>query len=106
MASRASSLAKQGRRLDNDDKSRRWRKFDKRKEPATKKDTDEEPFGDDTKFVVHQLKSAFRKLQDVGKAFNIMAPHEAYKDPSIKGLACRIHWLVEKLEEPRLGQAG
>jgi hypothetical protein len=65
MASRGPPPAKQGRREDDDDESRRRRKLEKGKEPATK-DADEEPFFDDTKFAVDLLKSAFRKLEDVG----------------------------------------
>ena len=71
--------------------------MEKGKEPATK-DADEEPFVNDTKFAVDLLRSAFRKLQDVGEAFDIKAPHEVDKDPSVKGLAFRIHGLAEKLE--------
>jgi hypothetical protein len=56
------------------------------------------PFVDDTKFVVDVLRSAFRKLQDVGEAFDIKAPHEVDKVPSVKGLTFRIHGLAEKLE--------
>jgi hypothetical protein len=44
------------------------------------------------------LRSAFRKLEDVGAAFDIEAHHDVYKDPSMKGVAFRIHGLVEKLE--------
>jgi hypothetical protein len=58
----------------------------------------QEPFVDDTKFVVDLLRSAFIKLQNVGKAFHIKAPHEVDKDSSKKGLAFRIHRLAEKLE--------
>jgi hypothetical protein len=69
----------------------------KGKEPATK-DAVEELFFDDTKFVVDLLKSAFRKLEDVGAVFDIKAHHEVDKDPSVKGLAFKIHWLAERLE--------
>jgi hypothetical protein len=72
--------------------------LEKGKELATK-DADEEPFFDDTKFAVDQLKGAFRKLEDVGAAFNIKAHHEVDKDPSMKGLAFRIHGLAERLEK-------
>jgi hypothetical protein len=44
------------------------------------------------------LRSAFRKLEGVGEAFDIKAHHDVYKDPSVKGLAFRIHRLAEKLE--------
>jgi hypothetical protein len=64
----------------------------------TTKDADKEPFFDDTKFAVDLLRSAFRKLEVVGKAFNIKTPQEVDKDPSAKGLAFRIHGLDEKLE--------
>jgi hypothetical protein len=53
---------------------------------------------DNTKFVVELLRSAFRKLEGVGEAFDIKAHHDVYKDPSMKGLALRIHELAEKLE--------
>jgi hypothetical protein len=49
----------------------------------------------DNKFAAELLRSAFRKLQ---KAFDIKAHHDAYKDPTLKGLAFRIHGLAEKLE--------
>jgi hypothetical protein len=71
--------------------------LEKRKEPAAK-DADEEPLFDDNKFVAELLRSAFRKLQGVGKAFDIKAHHDVYKDPTLKGLAFRIHGLAEKLE--------
>jgi hypothetical protein len=80
--------------------------LEKGKETATK-DADEEPFFNNTKFVVDLLKSAFRKLQDVGAAFNIKAHHEVDKDPSVKGLTFRIHRLAERLEKlPVVKQAG
>jgi hypothetical protein len=88
---------KRGRREDDDDESRRQKKLEKGKEPAAK-DADEEPLFNDTKFVVELLKSAFRKLEDVGEAFDIKAHHDVYKDPSVKGLAFKIHELAEKLE--------
>jgi hypothetical protein len=69
----------------------------KGKEPAAK-DADEEPLFNNTQFVVELLKSAFRKLEGVGEAFDIKARHDVYKDPSVKGLAFRIHGLDEKLE--------
>jgi hypothetical protein len=71
--------------------------LEKGKEPATKV-ADEEPFFDDTKFVVKLLRSAFRKLEDVGATFDIKAHHDVYKDPSVKALAFMIHGLAEKLE--------
>jgi hypothetical protein len=70
--------------------------LEKGKESAAKH-TDEEPLFDDTKFAVELLKSAFRKLEDVGEAFDIKGHHDVYKDPSVKGLAFRIHELAEKL---------
>jgi hypothetical protein len=65
--------------------------------PAAK-DADEEPLFDDNKFTAEVLRSAFRKLQGVGEAFDIKAHHDVYKDPTMKGLAFRIHGLAEKLE--------
>jgi hypothetical protein len=62
------------------------------------KDADEEPLFDNTKFAVELLRSAFRKLEGVGEAFDIKAHHDVYKDLSVKGLAFRIHGLAEKLE--------
>jgi hypothetical protein len=44
-------------------------------------------------------RSAFRKLEGVGDAFDIKAHNDVYKDPSVKGLAFRIHGLAEKLEK-------
>jgi hypothetical protein len=44
------------------------------------------------------LKSASRKLEGVGDAFDIKTHHDVYKDTSVKGLAFRIHGLPEKLE--------
>jgi phenylalanine-4-hydroxylase len=97
MASRNPPSSKRGRREDDNDESHCWNKLEKRKEPVTK-DVDEEPFFDDTKSAVDLLRSALRKLEDVGVAFDIKAHHDVYKDPSVKGLAFRIHGLVEKLE--------
>jgi hypothetical protein len=71
--------------------------LEKGKEPATK-DADEEPFFDDTKSAVDLLRSAFRKIEDVGAAFDIKVHHDEYKDPSVKGLAFRIHRLAKNLE--------
>jgi hypothetical protein len=97
MVSRSPPPSKWGRRKDNDDESRCRKKLEKGKEPATK-DANEEPFFDDTKFIVELLRSAFRKLEDVGAAFDIKVHHDVYKDPSMKGLAFKIHGLAEKLE--------
>jgi hypothetical protein len=66
--------------------------------PSAAKDADEEPLFDDTKFVVELLRSAFRKLQGVGTAFDIKVPHDVYKDPSVKGLTFMNHGSTEKLE--------
>jgi hypothetical protein len=96
MASRSPPLSKRGRREDDDDESRRRKKLEKGKEPAAK-DADEESLFDDNKFAVELLRSAFRKLEGVGEAFDIKAHHDAYKDPTLKGLAFRIHGLAEKL---------
>jgi hypothetical protein len=105
MVSRSPSPMKRGRREDNDDESRRQKKLDKGKEPATK-DADKESLFDDTKFAIELLKSAFRKLEGVGEAFDIKVHHDVYKDPSLKGLAFRIHELAEKLEnDPVVKQA-
>jgi hypothetical protein len=71
--------------------------LDKGKEPAAK-DADEEPLFDNTKFAVELLRSAFRKLEGVGEAFDIKAHHDVYKDTSVKILTFRIHGLAEKLE--------
>jgi hypothetical protein len=49
-------------------------------------------------FTAELLRSAFRKLQGVGEAFDIKAHHDVYKEPTLKGLAFRIHGLAEKLE--------
>jgi hypothetical protein len=95
MASRSPTPSKWGRREDDDDESRRRKKLEKGKEPA---DADEEPPFDDNKFVAELLRSAFRKLQSVGEAFDIKARDDVYKDSTLKGLAFRIHGLAEKLE--------
>jgi hypothetical protein len=71
--------------------------LEKGKELVTK-DADEEPFFGDTKFTVELLRSAFRKLEGVGVAFDIKGHHDLYKDPSSKGLTFRIHGLAEKLK--------
>jgi hypothetical protein len=65
---------------------------------STTKDADEGLFFDNTKFAVELLRSTFRNLEDVGATFNIKAHHDVYKDPSVKGLAFKIHGLAEKLE--------
>jgi ribosomal protein S8E len=97
MASTSPPPSKRGRREDDDDKSRRRKKLEKGNEPAAK-DVDEEPLFDDTKFAVELRRSAFRKLEGVGEAFDIKAHYDVYKDPTVKGLAFRIHRLAEKLE--------
>jgi hypothetical protein len=97
MASRSPSPSKRGQREDDDDESRRRKKLEKGKEPAAK-DADEEPLFDDNKFAAELLISAFRKLQGVGETFDIKAHHDVYKDPTLKGLAFRIHGLAENLE--------
>jgi hypothetical protein len=94
MASRSLPPSKRGRREDDDDESRCWKKLEKGKEPMTK-DADEEQFFDDTKFAVELLRSAFRKLEDVGVAFDIKAHDDVYKDPRVKGLVFRFHGLAE-----------
>jgi hypothetical protein len=71
--------------------------LEKGKEPVAK-DVDEEPLFDDNKFAIKLLRSAFRKLEGVGEAFDIKAHHDVYKDPTVKGLAFRIHGLAERLE--------
>jgi hypothetical protein len=71
--------------------------LEKGKEPAAK-DADEEPLFDDNKFAAELLRSAFRKLQGVGEAFDIKAHHNVYKDLTLMGLAFRIHGLAEKLQ--------
>jgi hypothetical protein len=97
MASRRPPPLKRGRRKDDEDESHRQKKLEKGKELAAK-DTDEELLFNDTKFAVELNKSAFRKLEGVGEAFDIKAHRDVYKDQSVKGLAFRIHGLVEKLE--------
>jgi hypothetical protein len=97
MASRSPLPSKRGRREDDDDESSHRKKLEKGKEPVAK-DADAKPLFNDTKFAVEMLKSAFRKLEGVGDAFDIKAHHDVYKDPSVKGLAFRIHGLAEKLE--------
>jgi ribosomal protein S8E len=98
MASRSPPPSKRGRREDDDDESRRRKKLEKGKEPAAK-NVEKEPLFDDNKFAAELLRSAFRKLQGVGEAFNIKVHHDVYKDPTLKGLAFRIHGLAEKLEK-------
>jgi hypothetical protein len=71
--------------------------LEKGKEP-TAKDADKEPLFNDNKFAAELLRSAFRKLEGVGKAFDIKVHHNACKDLTLKGLAFRIHGLAEKLE--------
>jgi hypothetical protein len=97
MASRSPPPSKQGRREDDDDESCRRKKLEKGKEPAAK-DANKELLFDDNKFATELLRSALRKLQGVGEAFDIKAHHDVYKDPTLKGLAFRIHGLAEKLE--------
>jgi ribosomal protein S8E len=75
MALRSPPPSKQGRREDDDDDESRCRKkLEKGKEPAAK-DADEEPLFDDNKFAAELLRSAFRKLEGVGEAFDIKAHH-------------------------------
>jgi hypothetical protein len=97
MASRSPPPSKRGRREDDDDESRCRKKLEKWKEPMAK-DADKEPLFDNNKFVIELLRSAFRKLEGVGEAFDIKAHHDAYKDPTLKGLAFRINGLAEKLD--------
>jgi hypothetical protein len=96
MASRSPPPSKRRRREEDDEESRRRKKLEK-EEPAAK-DAGEEPLFDDNKFAAELLRSAFRKLQGVGGAFDIKGHHDVYKDPTLKGLAFRIHGLAEKLE--------
>jgi hypothetical protein len=96
MVSRSPPPLKRGRRED-DDKSCRRKKLEKEKELAAK-DANEEPLFDDNKFAAELLRSAFRKLEGVGEAFDIKAHHDAYKDSTLKGLTFRIHGLAEKLQ--------
>jgi hypothetical protein len=97
MASRRPPPSKRRRREDDDDESRRRKTLKKGKE-STAKDADEEPLFDDTKFAVELLRSAFKNLEGIGEAFDIKAHHDVYKDPSVKGLAFRIHEFAKKLE--------
>jgi hypothetical protein len=95
--SRSPLPSKRGRREDDDDESQRRKKLEKGKEPAAK-DADKEPLFDDNKFAAELLRSAFGKLQGVGEAFDVKTHHDVYKDPTLKGLAFRIHGLAKKLE--------
>jgi ribosomal protein S8E len=97
MAPRSLPPSKRGRRKDDNDESRRQKKLEKGKDPTTK-DVTEELLFDDTKFAVELLRSAFRKFEGVGEAFDIKMHHDVYKDLSVKGLAFRIHGFAEKLE--------
>jgi hypothetical protein len=97
MASGSPPPSKRGRREDDDDESRRPKKLEKGKEPAAK-GADKEPLFDDNKITAELLRSAFRNLEGVGEAFEIKVHHDVYKDPTVKGLAFRIHGLAEKLE--------
>jgi hypothetical protein len=75
MASRSPPPSKRGRREDDHDESRRQKKLEKGKEPAAM-DAGDEPLFDNTKFTVELLRSAFRKLEGVGEAFDIKAHHD------------------------------
>jgi hypothetical protein len=86
MAWRSPPPSKRGRREDDDEESLRRKKLEKGKEPPAK-DADEELLFDDNKFAAELLRSAFKKLEGVGEAFDIKAHHDAYKDPTLKGLA-------------------
>jgi hypothetical protein len=86
MASRSPPTSKRGRREDDDDESCHRKKLEKGKEPKAK-DADEELLFDENKFAAELLRSAIRKLEGVGEAFDIKAHHDAYKDPTLKGLA-------------------
>jgi hypothetical protein len=97
MASRIPPPSKRGRREDDINESHHRKKLEKGKEPAAK-DADEEQLFDETKFAVGLLRTAFRKLEGIGEAFDIKAHHDAYKYPTLKGLTFRIHGLAEKLE--------
>jgi hypothetical protein len=92
MASRSPPLSKRGRREDDDDESRRRKKLEKGKKPAAKY-ADKEPLFDDNKFTTELLRSAFRKLEGVGEAFDIKAHHDVYKDPTVGS----------RLQDPRVG---
>jgi hypothetical protein len=74
-----------GRREDDDAENHRRKTLEKGKEPKAK-DADEEPLFNDTLFAVELLRSAFKKLEGVVKAFDIKARHDVYKDPSVKGM--------------------
>jgi hypothetical protein len=92
MALRSPPPSKQGRREDDDDDESRCRKkLEKGKEPAAK-DADEELLFDDNKFATELLRSAFRKLQGVGEAFDIKAHHDVLLD--LEG---------SRLQDPRVG---
>jgi ribosomal protein S8E len=97
MVSRSPPPSKRDEGRDDNNESRRRKKLEKGKEPAAK-DADKEPLFDDNKFAIELLSSTFRKLEGVGEAFDIKAHHDAYNDPTLKGLAFRIHRLAEKLE--------
>jgi hypothetical protein len=97
MASRSPPPSKQGQREDDNDESRRRKKLEKGKDSAAK-EAGEESLFDDNKFTAELLRSAFRKLEGVGEAFDIKAHHDVYKDPTMKGLAFRIDELAEKPE--------
>jgi hypothetical protein len=83
--------------VEDDDESRCRKKLEKGKELTTK-DADKEPLFNNNKFAAELLRSAFRKLEGVGEAFDIKAHHDAYKDPTLKGPSFRIHGLAEKLK--------
>jgi hypothetical protein len=97
VASRSPSSSKRGRREDDDEESRRQKKLLKGKE-LTATDANEERLFDDNTFAAELLRSALRKLQGIGEAFDIKTHHDVYKDPTLKGLAFRIHGLAKKLE--------
>jgi hypothetical protein len=97
VASRSPSSSKRGRREDDDEESRRQKKLLKGKE-LTATDANEERLFDDNTFTAELLRSALRKLQGIGEAFDIKTHHDVYKDPTLKGLAFRIHGLAKKLE--------
>jgi hypothetical protein len=71
--------------------------LEKGKEPVAK-DANEEPLFNYNNFAAELLRSAFRKLEGVGAAFDIKAHHDVYKDSTLKGLAFMIHGLAKKLE--------
>jgi hypothetical protein len=97
MASRSPPLSKRGRRDEDDDESRGLKKLEKGKETVAKY-AEEEPLFDDNKFTTELLRSAFRKLEGFGEALDIKVHHDVHKDPTVKGLAFKIHGLAEKLE--------